>query len=49
MKKLFIGAALLSAAISGSADEGMWQPHQLPKIAKQLKQARLKLNPKNQQ
>ena len=29
------------------ADEGMWQPHQLPKIAKQLKAAGLKINPQN--
>jgi len=27
------------------ADEGMWQPNQLPTIAKQLTNAGLKLNP----
>lgn len=30
-----------------NADEGMWQPHQLPSIAKKLKAAGLKLDPKN--
>ncbi len=46
MKKLlsFIAAATVSVAI---ADEGMWQPHQLPSIAKQLKKAGLKLKPKD--
>jgi hypothetical protein len=46
MKKLITLAAAfgLTAAV---ADEGMWQPHQLPDIAKQLKQAGLKLDPEN--
>ncbi len=46
MKKLLtlFSAVALTAAV---ADEGMWQPHQLPVIAKQLKKAGLKLNPKN--
>ncbi|WP_144395036.1 S46 family peptidase [Pleionea sediminis] len=46
MKKLLslFAAATLSLAI---ADEGMWQPHQLPTIAKQLKKAGLKLDPED--
>jgi V8-like Glu-specific endopeptidase len=46
MKRLLtlLSAVALSAAV---ADEGMWQPHQLPEIAKQLKKAGLKLNPKD--
>ena len=35
--------ALVSAATI--ADEGMWQPHQLPSIAEKLVDAGLKLNP----
>ncbi len=44
MKKL---VTLLLAITSSSvfADEGMWQTHQLPSIAKELKSAGLKLNP----
>jgi hypothetical protein len=30
---------------TAAADEGMWQPHQLPTIVKQLKEAGLKLDP----
>ncbi|MGX5200925.1 S46 family peptidase [Aliikangiella sp. IMCC44632] len=47
MKKLL---SLLAAALVSTlsfADEGMWQPHQLPSIAKQLKKAGLKLDPKD--
>ncbi len=47
MKK-FIIAALTSSAILASpviADEGMWQPHQLPSLKKELKAAGLKINP----
>ncbi len=47
MKKLLTliaGAALTTSVV---ADEGMWQPHQLPVIAKQLKQAGLKLDPED--
>ena len=36
---------LMFALTSAIADEGMWQPHQLPQIAKQLKAAGLKINP----
>jgi hypothetical protein len=33
------------ASTLATADEGMWQPHQLPSIASELTQAGLKLNP----
>lgn len=35
------------AANYALADEGMWQPHQLPSIAQELKSAGLKLDPKD--
>ncbi len=45
MRKLImmISAAVLSLA--SHADEGMWQPHQLPKLKKELKAAGIKINP----
>ncbi|MBA6364059.1 S46 family peptidase [Colwellia sp. BRX8-8] len=36
---------LAMASTFATADEGMWQPHQLPSIASELTQAGLKLNP----
>ena len=48
MKKLFssfAAAAIVLTTGSVQADEGMWQPNQLPTIAKQLTKAGLKLNP----
>lgn len=45
MKKLLITAALSLAVSPLMADEGMWQPHQLPTIKKQLKKAGIKINP----
>ncbi len=48
MKKIassLIVATLSLAASTAFADEGMWQPNQLPTIAKQLTKAGLKLNP----
>jgi hypothetical protein len=48
MKKLFssfAAAAIVLTTSSVQADEGMWQPNQLPTIAKQLTKAGLKLNP----
>ncbi len=48
MKKIvssFIAATLAFSANTVLADEGMWQPNQLPTIAKQLTKAGLKLNP----
>ena len=44
MKK-FVSLCLLFASTSVFADEGMWQPHQLPSIAGKLKAAGLKLDP----
>ncbi|MCF6226422.1 MAG: S46 family peptidase [Xanthomonadales bacterium] len=35
------------ASTTVSADEGMWQPHQLPEIAEQLKAAGLELEPES--
>jgi len=48
MKKIassLIAATLAFGTSSLLADEGMWQPNQLPTIAKQLTKAGLKLNP----
>lgn len=47
IKKLMTTGIALSALVGATAqaDEGMWQPHQLPQIKKQLKAAGLKLNP----
>lgn len=48
MKKLALSFMLTTLAASTAlADEGMWQPNQLPTIAKQLTKAGLALNPKN--
>lgn len=49
MKKILSAVALSVAAAASPlmADEGMWQPNQLPKIEDQLKQAGLKIDPKN--
>ncbi|MBY0573343.1 MAG: S46 family peptidase, partial [Undibacterium sp.] len=51
MKKTLLALASLSALAGFNqyvlADEGMWMPQQLPQIAKQLKAAGLKLDPKN--
>ncbi|MBA6351190.1 S46 family peptidase [Colwellia sp. BRX9-1] len=44
MKKTTI-LLLAMASTFATADEGMWQPHQLPSIASELTQAGLKLNP----
>jgi hypothetical protein len=44
MKKTSI-LLLAMASTLATADEGMWQPHQLPSIATELTQAGLKLNP----
>lgn len=46
MKKLLLTATALTM-LGAVANEGMWQPHQLPAIAKDLKKAGLKLNPKD--
>ena len=44
MKKLIIAACAL-LVFTAQADEGMWQPHQLPHIAPQLKAKGLELAP----
>jgi hypothetical protein len=44
MKKTTI-LLLAMASTFATADEGMWQPHQLPSIASELTRAGLKLNP----
>ncbi|MFD1618781.1 S46 family peptidase [Thalassotalea marina] len=45
MKKIIPLMLAATASSAAMADEGMWQPHQLPSIAKQLTKAGLKLNP----
>jgi hypothetical protein len=48
MKKLALSFMITTlAANTALADEGMWQPNQLPTIATQLTKAGLALNPKN--
>ncbi len=44
MKK-FVSLCLVLASTASIADEGMWQPHQLPNISSKLVDAGLKLNP----
>jgi len=46
MKKITIWVLIL-CVFNSLADEGMWQPHQLPSIAKQLTKSGLNLDPKN--
>ncbi|TQV73952.1 S46 family peptidase [Aliikangiella marina] len=46
MKKLLLIAAAMGINVA-IANEGMWQPHQLPEISKDLKKAGLKLNAKD--
>lgn len=45
MKNWLISAVLLSAAAPALADEGMWQPHQLPAMADVLKAKGLQIDP----
>lgn len=45
MKKLLLPTLLLAASVQ--AEEGMWQPHQLPEIAPQLKSLGLEMDPNN--
>ena len=45
-----LGLFLLALALpTAYADEGMWQPHQLPQISKQLQAAGLEINPEAMQ
>lgn len=45
MRHLFLLTALLAATTN--ADEGMWQPHQLPDLSARLEQLGLEIDPKN--
>ena len=36
-KSIFLPVALLGAATAAFADEGQWQPHQLPQLSSELK------------
>ena len=45
LKKLLLLSALAFSSTATLADEGMWQPNQLPTIAKELTKAGLALNP----
>ncbi len=47
MKRIITLVVSALFSVATIADEGMWQPHQLPSIAKQLKKAGLKLDPKD--
>ncbi|MBS3796601.1 S46 family peptidase [Pseudoalteromonas sp. BDTF-M6] len=48
MRLSLIGAALLATAINPAlADEGMWQPHQLPQLESVLKAKGLEIDPKS--
>ena len=38
---------LAAIGTSSVADEGMWQPHQLPDLGDQLRQLGLAINPEN--
>ena len=48
--RLAIVAASMSVATIATpsmADEGMWQPHQLPQLSDRLKQLGLEIDPQN--
>ncbi len=45
MKKIIIMLSTALLSLASHADEGMWQPHQLPKLKKELKAAGIKINP----
>ena len=45
MRFILVTAIALGLAASAHADEGMWQPAQLPSIASQLKARGLELDP----
>ncbi|WP_105198914.1 S46 family peptidase [Pseudoalteromonas sp. T1lg10] len=48
MRLSLIGAAILATTINSAlADEGMWQPHQLPQLESVLKEKGLEIDPKN--
>ncbi len=43
----FLLFSLLSFSLSALADEGMWQPHQLPDLSQRLLDLGLEINPEN--
>ena len=45
MKQQLLALAVASLPLLATADEGMWQPHQLPELSTQLKARGLKLDP----
>ncbi len=45
MKKIIIMLSTALLSLASHADEGMWQPHQLPKLKKELNAAGIKINP----
>lgn len=45
MRHLFLLTALFAASVN--ADEGMWQPHQLPDLSARLEQLGLEIDPRN--
>ena len=47
MRNLFLGVVLTTAATIGHAGEGMWLPHQLPKISQALNRAGLETPAEN--
>ncbi len=48
MRLSIIGAAVLASTLAPAfADEGMWQPHQLPELESVLKEKGLEIDPKN--
>lgn len=47
LSNTIVMAALVVTAGYACADEGMWQPHQLPQIKQQLLEKGLKINPEN--
>ncbi len=45
MKKIIIMLSTALLSLASHADDGMWQPHQLHKLKKELKAAGIKINP----
>ncbi|MBT1443747.1 S46 family peptidase [Shewanella sp. JM162201] len=45
--KTWLLTAAIAAAFGAQADEGMWQPHQLPELAATLKAKGLEINPES--
>ncbi len=45
MRNLLVAVSLISALVH--ADEGMWQPHQLPQLNERLRQLGLEIDPQN--